>query len=66
MNLHVMTDWSTPKPYLRRGHIAALIAMLVFRVHLTLALRRERHDIRRLQAASKDLPEHIKRDIGLL
>ena len=64
MDVHVST-WATPKPYLRRGHIAALAAMIVFRVRLAVAQRRERR-IRGLIVRSEDLPEHIKRDIGLI
>jgi hypothetical protein len=65
MDVHV-TSWATPKPFFRRGHIAALIASLVFRVRLVLALRRERRQIRRLRIASEDLPAYLKRDIGLM
>lgn len=64
MDVHVST-WATPRPYLRRGHIAALIATIVFRVRLAVAQRRERR-IRGLMVRAKDLPEHIKRDIGLM
>ena len=64
MDVHIST-WATPKPYFRRGHIAALIAVVVLRVQLALAENRERR-LRRLTIALEDLPEHIKRDIGLL
>ena len=64
MDVHVST-WAAPKPYLRRGHIAALLATIVFRVQLAIAQRRERRLVRRLIAAD-DLPAHIKRDIGLM
>ena len=64
MDVHVST-WATPRPYFRRGYIAALIAMVVLRVQLALAKNRERR-LRRLTIALEDLPEHIKRDIGLL
>jgi hypothetical protein len=64
MDAHIQT-WATPKPYLRRGHIAALAATIVFRVQLAIAKRRERRLVRRLIAAD-DLPEYIKRDIGLM
>jgi hypothetical protein len=64
MDVHVST-WATPKPYLRRGHIAALVATFMFRFELALARRRERRLARRLIAAD-DLPEYIKRDIGLI
>jgi hypothetical protein len=65
MDVHV-SSWATPKAYFRRGHIAALIAALVFRVQLTLARRRERRNTQRLRVALEDLPDHIKRDIGLI
>ena len=64
MDVHVST-WATPKPYLRRGHIAALLAMIVFRLQLALAERRERR-VRRMTVRSEDLPARIKRDIGLI
>ena len=64
MDVHVST-WATPRPHLRRGHIAALIATIVFRVQLAIAQRRERR-IRGLIVQAEDLPEYIKRDIGLV
>ena len=64
MDAHIQT-WATPKPYLRRGHIAALIAVSVFRLQLVLARHRQRRSLRRWIAA-EDLSEHIKRDIGLI
>ena len=39
--------------------------MIVFRLQLALAQKRERRLVRRLIAAD-DLPEYIKRDIGLM
>ena len=64
MDAHIHT-WATPKPYFRRGYIAALVAMIVFRVQLALAQPRKRRSLRRWIAAD-DLSEHIKRDIGLI
>ena len=64
MDVHVST-WATPRPYLRRGHIAALIATIVFRAQLAIAQRRQRR-IRGLIVQAEDLPEYIKRDIGLI
>jgi hypothetical protein len=64
MDVHV-SSWATPKPYLRRGHIAALATMIAFRMQLALARRRERR-IRTLIVRDEDLPDHIKRDIGLM
>ena len=64
MNMH-STDWTTPKPYLRRGHIVAVAwhALVLYRA--SAALRREARLLRRLADATPDLPERIKRDIGL-
>jgi len=64
MDTHIQT-WAKPKPYFRRGHIAALVAVFVFRVKLALAQHRKRRSLRRWIAAD-DLSEHIKRDIGLI
>lgn len=64
MNIHV-TDWTTPKPYLRRGHLLS-VAWLAFVLYRTAAARRrEVRELRKLADATPDLPEYIKRDIGL-
>jgi hypothetical protein len=64
MDARIQTS-APPKAYLRRGHIAALVAVSVFRLQLVLAQHRQRRSLRR-SIAAEDLSEHIKRDIGLI
>ena len=64
MDVHV-SSWARPKPYFRRGHIAALIAVVVFRTQLAIAQRRARR-LRGVIVRADDLPDRIKRDIGLI
>ena len=65
MNMHV-TDWATPKPYLRRGHILSVIRHTLILYRIAAAYRREARELRRLADSTPDLPDYIKRDIGLL
>ena len=66
MTVHIHTDWTAPKAYLRRGHIVSLAWQLVALYRLAALRRRERREQTRLRVYSDEMPEYLKRDIGLL
>ena len=65
MNMH-FTDWTTSKPYLRRGHVLSVARQMLLLYQVAAAYRRQARELRRLADATPDLPDYLKRDIGLL
>ncbi len=66
MTVHVQTDRTAPKAYLRRGHIAALWWQLVALCQLAILRRRQKRELARLRIYTDEMPDYLKRDIGLL
>ncbi len=69
--MHTQTYWTTPEAYMRglaappRRRIAARLKRLVLLIQAAVDRHNDEMAVRRLIAASADLPAYLRRDIGL-